>query len=184
MLSPRLVHSTHGCDSCNASFMVSPRPRQAVPLPIAINSGALKRVLAAKIVLTLALWAGPALLLPAPWFPIVGVPEPPLAHLVFVRLLGAAYVALIVAYTLAWRAPARHPGAIVVGTVSNALAALVILSVGSSGGFDTWGTLGKAYIWGSCLVAASLAVALAVTGRPLLRKMADRPRAPVRERGH
>lgn len=164
--------------------MVSPRPRQAVPLPVAINTGALKRVLAVKIVATLALWAGPALLLPPPWFPIVGVPEPPLAHLVFVRLLGAAYVALIVAYTLAWRAPARHPAVIAVGAVSNGLAALVILSVGSSGGFDTWSSLGKAYIWGSCLVAAGLAVALVVTGQPLLRKMADRPRSPVRGRGH
>jgi hypothetical protein len=164
--------------------MVSPRPRQAVPLPVAINIAALRRVLAAKIVVTVALWAAPALLLPAPWFPFVGVPEPPLAQLVFVRLLGAAYVALIVAYGYAWRAPARHPAAVVVGAVSNGLAALVILSVGSSGGFDTWSALGKMYIWGSCLIAAGLAVALVVTGRPVLRKMTDRPRAPVRGRGH
>jgi hypothetical protein len=157
--------------------MVSPRPRHSVPLPLPINSPALRRVLAAKILLTLGLWAGPALLFPAPWFPFVGIPEPPLAHLVFVRLLGAAYVALVTGYALAWRAPARHPGAILVGIVSNGLAALVILSVGSAGGFETWNVLGAVYIWGSALVAAALAGALAVTGRPLLRKAADRPRA-------
>ncbi len=157
--------------------MVSPRPRQAVPLPVVVNTTALRRVLAAKILLTLTLWAGPALLLPAPWFPLFGIPEPPLAQLVFIRLLGAAYVALVVGYALAWRSPVRHPGAVLVGIVSNGLASLVILSVGSAGGFATWTVLGCAYIWGSAIVTAGLATALAVTGRPVLRKMTERPRA-------
>jgi hypothetical protein len=158
--------------------MVSPRPRQAVPVPLPIHSPALRRVLAAKILLTLGLWAGPALLLPAPWFPLIGIPEPPLAQLVFVRLLGAAYVALVAGYALAWRAPARHPGAILVGIVSNGLAALVILSVGSAGGFASWSPLGAVYIWGSGVVAGAIASALVVTGRPLLRKITERPRMP------
>jgi hypothetical protein len=157
--------------------MVSPRPRHAVPLPVAVNTAALRRVLAAKILLTAALWAGPALFFPPPWFPVLGIPEPPLAQLVFVRLLGAAYVALIAGYALAWRAPARHPGAVVVGIVSNGLAALVILSVGSAGGYADWSALGAAYVWGSGGIAAAIAVALVVTGRPLLRKLAERPRA-------
>lgn len=156
--------------------MVSPRPRQAVPLPVAINTTGVRRVLAAKILVTALLWAGPALLFPAPWFPLVGVPEPPLAHVVFVRLLGAAYLALIAGYALAWRSPVRHPAAILVGIVSNGLAALVILSVGSAGGFATWPVLGAVYIWGSAVVAVSLAAGLAITGRPLLRKIAERPR--------
>ena len=38
--------------------------------------------------------------------------------------------------------------------------------------------VGAAYIWGSCLVAAGIAIALVVTGRPLLRKIAaERPHA-------
>lgn len=156
--------------------MVSPRPRQAVPIPVAINTTAVRRVLAIKILLTTLLWAGPALLFPVPWFPLVGIPEPPLAHLVFVRLLGAAYLALVTGYALAWRTPTRHPGSILVGIVSNGLAALAILSVGSAGGFASWTALGAVYIWGSAVLAASLAVALAVTGRPLLRKIAERPR--------
>jgi hypothetical protein len=138
----------------------------------------LRRVLAAKIVITVLVWAAPALLLPPRWFPLFGIPEPPLSHLVFVRLLGAAYVALVTGYTLAWRAPARHPSAILVGIVSNGLAAVVILSVGASGGYETWGVLGVLYIWISAALAAALAVALALTGRPLLKKIAaDRPRS-------
>jgi len=156
--------------------MVSPRPRHSAPLVLPVNPPALRRVLAAKIVVTLVLWAGPALFFPVPWFPIFGIPEPPLAQLVFIRLLGAAYIALVTGYALACRAPARHPGAVLVGIVSNGLAALVILSVGSSGAFETWSTLGAIYIWGSGFIAAALAGALAFTGRPLLRKAAERPR--------
>lgn len=158
--------------------MVSPRPRHAVPLPSPAPHPLLRSVLAAKIVITVVVWAAPALLMPPPWFPVLGIPEPPLSHLVFVRLLGAAYVALVAGYALAWRAPARHPSAILVGIVSNGLAAVVILSVGASGGFETWSALGSLYIWMSALLAAAIAVALAMTARPLLRKIAaDRPRS-------
>jgi len=156
--------------------MVSPRPRQTAALPLPVGSTGLRRTLAVKTLLTLVLWAGPALFLPAPWFPLLGIPQPPLAQLVFVRLLGAAYVALCVGYAMAWRAPSRHPAVVLVGIVSNALAALAILSVGSAGGFDGWSPLGAAYIWGSCLAAAAIAIALSITGRPLLRKIAaERP---------
>jgi hypothetical protein len=156
--------------------MVSPRLRHAVPLPTPITYTKLRQVLAIKIVVTLAVWALPALLLPPPWFPLLGIPEPPLEQLIFVRLLGAAYVALVSGYALAWRAPARHPGAILVGVVSNGLAAIVIVGVGANGGFATWPTLGALYIWGSALLAAALTVALVKTGQPLLRRMAERPR--------
>jgi len=156
--------------------MVSPRPRHAVPLPTPVNYTTIRRVLAVKIVATLGLWALPALFLPPPWFPVFGIPEPPAAQLVFARLLGAAYVALVAGYSLAWRAPARHPGMVAVGVVSNGLAAFVILSVGADGGFATWSALGQIYIWGSALLAAGLAVALIVTGQPLLRRISERPR--------
>jgi hypothetical protein len=156
--------------------MVSPRLRPAVPLPTPVDYTRLRQVLAVKIVTTLAVWALPALLLPVQWFPTFGLPEPPLEQLVFLRLLGAAYLALIVGYALAWRSPARHPGAILVGIVSNGLAALVIVSVGASGAFATWPLLGSIYIWGSALLTAVLAVALAQTGQPLLRRLVERQR--------
>lgn len=156
--------------------MVSPRLRHAVPLPTPISYTGIRRVLAVKIVVTLGVWALPALLLPPPWFPVFGIPEPPLAHLIFVRLLGAAYTALVVGYALAWRTPARHPGAILVGIVSNGLASLVIVSVGAAGGYATWSLLGSIYIWGSAVLTAGLTVALAMTGQPLLRRLSERPR--------
>ncbi len=154
--------------------MVSPRLRHAVPLPAPIDYTRVRQVLAVKIVVTLVAWALPALLLPPPWFPVFGIPEPPLEQLVFVRLWGAACVALIVGYTLAWRAPTRHPGAILVGIVSNGLASLVIVSVGASGGYATWSLLGSVYVWTSALATAAIAVALAITGQPLLRRLVER----------
>ncbi len=156
--------------------MVSPRLRPAVPLPIPVDYTRLRQVLGVKIVATLTLWALPLLLLPSPWFPTFGIPEPTLESIVFARLLGAAYVALVSGYALAWRAPARHPGAILVGIVSNGLAALVIVSVGAHGGFATWPLLGAVYIWGSALLTAGLAAALVKTGQPLLRRLVERQR--------
>ncbi|MEO6027875.1 MAG: hypothetical protein ABIR79_13500 [Candidatus Binatia bacterium] len=156
--------------------MVSPRLRPAVPLPTPVDYTRLRQVLAVKIVATLALWALPLLLLPAPWFPTFGIPEPSLESIIFVRLLGAAYVALVSGYALAWQAPARHPGAILVGIVSNGLASLMIVNVGAQGGFGTWPMLGTAYMWSSALLTAGLAAALAKTGQPLLRRLAERQR--------
>jgi len=156
--------------------MVSPRPRHAVPLPTPVSHTALRRVLATKILVTLALWAAPALLLSPPSFPVFGLPEPPPGQLIFIRLLGAAYVALVVGYALAWRAPARHPGTILVGVVSNGLATIVIVREGIAGAFADWTTLGAIYIWGSALVTAGLTAALIVSGRPVLKRIADRPR--------
>ena len=155
--------------------MVAPRPRPVVP-PTPITYPALQRVLGIKVVTTLTLWVAPALFLPPSWFPTFGIPAPPASHLVFVRLLGAAYLALVVGYLFAWQSPARHPSAVLVGVVSNGAAALVILSVGAAGGFATWGALGQVYIWGSAVLTAGLATGLLLTGRPLLRKLAERPR--------
>ena len=156
--------------------MVTPRLRQAVPLPAPVDSTKLRQMLAGAIVTTLVVWILPALLLPAPWLPVFGVPEPALEHLVFVRLWGAAAAGVLVGYALAWRAPARHPGAVLVGIVTNALTCLVIVRTGASGAFASWTALGATYMWGSALLAGALAAGLAVTGQPLLRRLVERPR--------
>lgn len=156
--------------------MVSPRLRHAVPLPTPIDYTRVRHVLAIEIVATLTLWALPALLLPPSWFPTFGIPESTIEHLLFVRLWGASLMALAVGYTLAWRTPARHPVAILVGIVSNGLAPLVIVSAGAGGGLATWTTVGSLYVWGSAVLMASLAVALTITGQPLLRRLVERPR--------
>lgn len=157
-------------------IMATPRLRQAVPLPAPVDSTKLRQVLAATFVATLTVWVLPSLLLPAPWFPVFGVPEPALEHLIFVRLWGAALVGPLVGFALAWRAPTRHPGAVLIGIIANGLMSLVIIRMGAGGGFASWSTLGTAYIWGSALLAAGLGAALAATGQPLLRRLIERPR--------
>lgn len=156
--------------------MITPRLRQAVPFPAPVDSTKLRQVLATAIVASLVAWVIPALLLPAAWFPTFGVPEPATEQLVFVRLWGATACAVLVGYALAWRAPARHPGAVLVGIVSNALTCIVIIRTGASGAFSTWTPVGGTYIWGSALLAAILAGALVATGQPLLRRLVERPR--------
>lgn len=157
--------------------MVSPRPRHAVPLPPPVDTTRLRQIFAAEIVTMLAAWTLPALLLPPAWFAPVGVSAPSAEHVVFVRLWGAATFALVVEQALAWRAPTRHPGAILVGIVAHGFGAIVIASVGAGGAFASWSTLAAAYAWVSALLMAGLAVALGTTGQPLLRRLAERPRA-------
>jgi hypothetical protein len=156
--------------------MVSPRLRHAVPLPAPIDSTKIRQVFAVTIVVSLAVWILPALLLPGALFPTFGIPEPAIEQLVFVRLWGAALGGLLAGYALAWRAPTRHPGIVLIGIVANGLTSLVIVRTGASGAFASWTTLGSMYIWGSALLAACIAVALATTGQPLLRRLTERPR--------
>jgi hypothetical protein len=159
-----------------SSAMVSPRLRHAVPLPARVDYTRLRQVLAAEILTTLAAWALPALLMPPPWMAALGIAEPSVEQLVFVRLWGAAMFALITDQALAWQAPGRHPGAVLVGIVANGLGALVIVSLGASGAFASWSTAGTTYIWMCATTMAGLAAALTVTGQPLLRRLAERPR--------
>jgi hypothetical protein len=156
--------------------MVSPRLRHAVPLPAPADYTRLRQVLAAEILVTLAAWALPALLMPPPWIAALGITEPSLEQLVFVRLWGAANFALITGQALAWQAPGRHPGAVLIGIIANGLGALVIVSLGASGAFATWSTVGTTYVWACATIMAGLATALTMTGKPLLRRLAERPR--------
>lgn len=156
--------------------MVSPRLRHAVPLPIPIDTTRVRRILGAEVLVLLGAWALPALLLPPTWLTVIGIEEPPAEHLVFVRLWGAACFALAVGQALAWRAPLRHPSAVLVGIVANGLGALVIVSLGTGGAFAAWPGIGAAYAWASGVVMACLATALGVSGQPLLRRLVDRQR--------
>lgn len=56
----------------------------------------LATVLWAKAIVTLILWSLPLLTFPASWFVWIGMPEP--EPILFLRLLGAAYLSLVVAY--------------------------------------------------------------------------------------
>ena len=122
------------------------------PLP---SSGLrrLRAVLAAKIALTLAAWALPLLLLPASALAaLIGLaPEPPLTA----RLLGLAYLALVVAYAGGLRAAGegRVPWAVIgVGVLSNGGAAVLLTASPAAGS-----PLLLASAAASALIAAALA---------------------------
>src|SRR5512136_1608396 len=85
----------------------------------------LKRILAAKTVLTLLAWGLPTLLAPMSLFRLLGVPTPddPL----FVRLFGAVVTAVGLAYWYAYRDPVQNAAILKVGILDNGLVTLTIL---------------------------------------------------------
>jgi hypothetical protein len=87
------------------------------------------------------------------------VPEP----LLFLRLLGMAYVALVVAYAFGLRDVLRgaYPGAVVwVGIVSNGGAFALLLIAAMAGVLDMWGERARILMWMSLLGTFSIAAAL------------------------
>ena len=127
---------------------------------------ALRTVLAVKIALTAALWAGPLLLAPVAWIEALGFPEP--RPVVVLRLLGMAYVALCAMYVWGWREAqaGQFPGAVVaVGILSNGGAAVVLALSAAQGAWAGWGPLAQAGMGGSLAAAVAITAGLAVAGR-------------------
>lgn len=121
-------------------------------------------VLWAKIVATALLWAGPLLLFPVSWLRRLGFPDP--RPRVFVRLLGAAFTALLVGY--AWglatlRAGVYPAGTVLVGAVSNGLACAILLHHGARGDFEDWGRPARWTMWISAAVTGLVTVGLLTT---------------------
>ncbi len=122
----------------------------------------LTQVILIKIVITALLWSGPLLLFPASWLTAVGVPAPE-TFLVFYRLLGAAYAALLAAYLFGLFSimGGGKPGAtVVMGVVSNGLAAVILAFFGFHGAWSAWGFWAWLYMWGSLALTAALTLAL------------------------
>ena len=125
----------------------------------------LHAVLAAKIALTVTLWAGPLLAAPASLLVALGFPEPRPA--LFLRLLGVAYAALVVAYAHGLRASrrGRHPDAAVwVGIASNGGAAAVLAGAAATGAWSAWGAAAQAYMWASLAATSAIAAGLVAFG--------------------
>lgn len=121
----------------------------------------LSHVLAAKIVLTAIFWGVPLLASPVELYAALDIPQP--VPILLPRLLGAAYLALMVVYWFGWAdvRAGRHPQAAVrAGLVSNGLAAILLAVHGVAGYWDHWGWLGRAYMWASLVAAASLTAGL------------------------
>ncbi len=125
---------------------------------------ALEWVLWFKIGITILLWAGPLLVLPGFAFSRLGFPQPPM---LYIRLLGAAYTALVVGYCFGLadlRAGNMPAGVIWMGVVSNGLAAMVLLAHGIAGTWRVWGGLARIYLWASFGLTSIIAVLLAAFG--------------------
>ena len=127
----------------------------------------LARVLTAKIVITALFWCIPLLAFPQSWFVALGMPAPqPMA---FVRLLGAAYLALLVGYSfgLVQTRKGQAPTDVVwTGIVSNGLASAILFLCGLTGAWKGWSYLGQAYMWISAVGTLGITVLLLRYGHP------------------
>jgi hypothetical protein len=125
----------------------------------------LAQIIKLKIILTVVLWCLPSLFFPIDIFDILGFPVP--SSIVFVRLLGVAYLALLTGYSLGLR-KLKHGGDIVdvvwVGIVSNGLVSILLFVFGFLGEWISWGVLAQTYMWGSALVTGLITIGLIITG--------------------
>ncbi len=126
----------------------------------------LKPVLLFKIWFTMLFWAVPLLAAPAGLYEPLGFPRP--TAMVFMKLLGAAFLALLVSYVQGLRALKRGQSAanaVAVGIVSNGLACLVILLYGAMGEYGAWGHLARAYMWVSAAATGLVTLGLVLARR-------------------
>lgn len=125
----------------------------------------LAKVLFAKIAVTILLWAGPLLFLPLSFLERrCRVPDlRPVAN--FIRLLGMAYVALLVGYAFGYVAERQghYPDGVVwAGIVSNGGAFLVLLL--NRRHWMAWDPWGRILMWASVVATSTITVGLIVFG--------------------
>lgn len=126
---------------------------------------ALTWIIAAKIVLTAGCWV-PFSFAPDWFLRLLGVPVP--QPILFVRLLGAGYVALLVVYVAGFceALDGRYPALPVrVGLVSNGLAAIVLAYHGLSGAWTAWESGGQFCMWASLAATIFITAGLARFGQ-------------------
>lgn len=99
----------------------------------------LKRVLGAKVVLTIFAWGLPALLAPMSLLQMLGIPTP--SSPLFVRFFGSVVTAFGIAYWYAYKDPVRNVAILKAGIVDNALATLVVAVMCFTAG------LASVFIW-------------------------------------
>ena len=130
---------------------------------------ALRGLFIRKIVITLVFLCVPLLFFPPSLFATLGIPSP--QPLLFARLLGVAYVALLVGYLNGIRALDNKQSplfAIDMGIISNGAAGLVLLCFGVTGGWSGWSNGARIYMWlitfGALLITFNLCRARTVHG--------------------
>lgn len=111
----------------------------------------LKATLILKILLTIC-WSASLLFLSGTQFEKLGMPEP--KPILFTRLLGAAFLALLVGYALGLRDLHRGKmpvNTMLVGIVSNGLACVLIVYFGFQGTWSEWGEVARYCMWCSAI---------------------------------
>lgn len=139
----------------------------------------LRKVLGAKIVLSLVLWVLPLLFLPEGLFPELGIPTWTPAATIFVRLLGAAYLAILVIEVWSWMVPHERPAGIVCGIVSSIGASMILWHYVFYGELYNWEVLGKLVITSWLVLQILFALVLSILALPLLRGTAPPPATPL-----
>ena len=114
----------------------------------------LRRVLLAKVVLTVLVWGLPALIGPPALLELfsLAMPQDP----VFLRMLGALAIALAVAYWYAYQDPVRNVAILKVGIIDNGLATLTVIVLSLTAGISSW------FIWVSAALTAFFCIAFVV----------------------
>lgn len=128
----------------------------------------LRKVLAVKIVLSVLFWILPLLLLPAGFFPELGIPTWTPAAKVFLRLLGAAYLAIAIVEAWGFLDPARRASAVAAGLASSAGATIVLWHDIFYGELWNWAVLGKVLVSIWLVLHTAFTLALLATGLPTL----------------
>lgn len=125
----------------------------------------LSKVLVFKIAFTITAACIPLLLFPSSLLQWLGfsVPEP----IIFLRLLGMAYAALIVGYAFGLRASLQglYPMSVIwVGIVSNSGAALMFAVAAFQNVWGSWGVIAQVIMWGSLLSVSIITIGLVTFG--------------------
>jgi hypothetical protein len=127
---------------------------------------ALSRVLVFKITATVLVWCVPMLLVPSSMLVEFGFPAGS-SDLMFVRLLGWAYLALCVGYAFGLKSSLngfRALGPIWVGIVSNGGACVLLFFYGMSGAWVDMSPLVQFIFWSSTAATAGITGGLWVWG--------------------
>jgi hypothetical protein len=125
----------------------------------------LSKVFVFKILLTIIGWCFPLLLSPPSWLEGLGLPQQ--STYLFIKLLGMAYLALVVGYGFGLRESLRGRraiGTIWVGIVSNGGACLLLTFYGLSGAWNTWGNLLPWAMWASIGATGLITLGLVLFG--------------------
>jgi len=130
-------------------------------------------VLRFNIGFTLVVWVIPSLFFPTSVMAWLGFPVP--EPIIWLRLLGMAFTALVVCYWFGLREARRGQCPVPVvwtGIVSNGGASLLLLFFGLSGAWAVRGWCAQGYMWGSLAGASVVTAGLVFAGliQPSARK--------------